>query len=114
MNRENVFVVRINSNDKVFFGDAPRQDDAEMLRVGKDFLREHGKESRFELQADRGTSYGAYVHVQNLLVRIFNEVRSEKAQSVYGKPLEELSADEQSQINFMVPLSISETEMKGR
>ena len=39
MKRENVFIVRINSADKIFYGDKPRQDDEEMLRVGKDFLR---------------------------------------------------------------------------
>jgi len=114
VDRKNIFVVRINSADKIFFGDAPCQDDAEMLQVGKDFLRQHGKESRFSFQADRGTSYGAYVHMQNLLVRIYMEVRDEKAQSVYGKSLEELTPEERSQINYMVPLSISEAEMKGK
>lgn len=85
-----------------------------MLQVGKDFLRQHGKETRFSFQADRGTSYGAYVHMQNLLVRIYMEVRDEKAQSVYGKSLEELTPEERFQINYMVPLSISEAEMKGK
>ena len=111
--RENVFVVRINANDKYFFGDAPRQDDAEMLLVGKDFLTKKGKDARFGLQVDRATSYGAYRHMQDLLFQIFSEVREEKAQSVYGKSLKDLSPEEMSQINAMVPLAISETDMKG-
>ena len=110
--RENIFVVRINANDKIFFGDRPRQDDQEMLQAGKDFLRKRGKDARFSLQADRGTSYGAYQHMQSLLWRIYEEVRDEKALEVYGKRLQDLSDDERSQINFMVPLSISEAEMK--
>jgi len=110
--RDNIFVVRINANDKYFFGDAPRQDDAEMLRVGKDFLRKRGKEARFSLQVDRGTSYGAYRHMQNLLLQIFVEMREEKAQEVYGKGLEELSPEELSEINQLVPIHISEAEMK--
>ena len=111
--RENVFVVRINANDKYFFGDAPRQDDADMLLVGKDFLTKKGKDARFGLQVDRATSYGAYRHMQDLLFQIFSEVREEKAQSVYGKSLKDLSPEEKSQINEMVPLAISETDMKG-
>ena len=111
--RENVFVVRINANDKYFFGDAPRQDDADMRLVGKDFLTKKGKDARFGLQVDRATSYGAYRHMQDLLFQIFSEVREEKAQSVYGKSLKDLSPEEKSQINEMVPLAISETDMKG-
>ena len=66
------------------------------------------------MQADRGTSYGAYVHMQNLLIRIYTEVREETAQSVYGKGLKDLSTEEKNQINWMVPLGISEAEMKRK
>ena len=110
VDRKNICIVRINSKGKYFFGNKPSQDDEEMLRLGKDFLREHGKDTRFSLQADRGTSYGAYVHMQNLLIRIYKEVREETAQAVYGKSLKDLSAEERSQVNWMVPLGISEAE----
>ena len=113
VDRENICIVRINSRDKYLFGNKPSQDDEEMLRLGKDFLKEHGKDTRFSLQADRGTSYGAYVHMQNLLIRIYTEVREETAQSVYGKSLKDLSPEEKNQINWMVPLGISEAEMRG-
>ena len=112
--RENIFVVRINSNDKIFFGDKPRQDDGEMLRVGKEFLRKQGKDSRFfSLTVDRGASYGAYSHMQSLLWQIYEEVRDEKAHEVYGKSLHELTTDEQSQINRMVPMGIFEVSPEG-
>ena len=114
VDRENICIVRINSRDKYLFGNKPSQDDEEMLRLGKGFLREHGKDTRFSLQADRGTSYGAYVHMQNLLIRIYTEVREETAQSVYGKSLKDLSTEEKNQINWMVPLGISEAEMKRK
>ena len=114
VNRENVFIVRINSIDKIFFGDRPRQDDEDMLRTGKDFLKARGKEARFFLTVDRGTSYEAYRHMQELLWQIYYEVRNEKALEQYGRPLQELSADEQSHIYKMIPLSISETEPKGK
>ena len=114
VDRENICIVRINSRDKYLFGNKPSQDDEEMLRLGKGFLMEHGKDTRFSLQADRGTSYGASVHMQNLLIRIYSEVREETAQSVYGKSLKDLSTEEKNQINWMVPLGISEAEMKRK
>ena len=113
VDRENICIVRINSRDKYLFGNKPSQDDEEMLRLGKDFLREHGKETRFSLQADRGTSYGAYLHMMDLLTGIYVDVLQETALSVYGKDLSELTPEERSQINEMVPLGISEVEMKG-
>ena len=114
VDRNNIFVVRINSADRIFFGDKPRQDDEEMLRVGKEFLRKRGKDSRyFHLTVDRGTSYGAYTHMQSLLWQIYEEVRDEKAHEVYGKSLQELTTEERSQINWMVPFSIVEASPKG-
>ena len=113
VNREDVFVVRINSADRVFFGDKPRSDDEEMLRAGKEFLRKRGNKALFALTVDRGASYGAYSHMQSLLWQIYEEVRDEKAHEVYGKSLHELTTDEQSQINWMVPMSIFEAGPKG-
>ena len=113
VNRENLFAVRINSADRVFFGDKPRSDDEEMLRAGKEFLRKRGNKALFALTVDRGASYGAYSHMQSLLWQIYEEVREEKAHEVYGKSLHELTTDEQSQINWMVPMSIFEAGPKG-
>ena len=110
--RENICMVRINSNDKFLFGNKPSQDDEEMIRLGKDFVREHGRNAHFALQTDRGTSYGAYRHIQELLVRIYMDLRDEKALEQYGKPLSELTTEEKNQINWLVPIGISETEPK--
>ena len=112
VDRENLFIVRINSADKIFFGNKPTQDDEEMIKMASNFLKQHGKDTRFCLQADRGSSYGAYVHMQELLMRVYSEVRNEKALEVYGKPLSELTVEERSQINFLVPVGIAEAELK--
>jgi len=113
MKRENVFIVRINSADKIFYGDKPRQDDEEMLLVGKEFLRKRGKDACFTLTVDRGTSYGAYTHMQSLLWKVYEEVRDEKAHEVYGKALSELSEDELQNIYKMIPIGIFEASPKG-
>jgi biopolymer transport protein ExbD len=112
VNREDVFVIRINSADKIFFGNKPCQDEEEMVKMAKDFLKKHGNKTKFSLMADRGTSYGAYTNMQDLLQRVYNEVRNEKALEVYGKPLAQLSVEERNQINHLVPIGISEAELK--
>ena len=113
VNRENVFVVRINSADKIFFGNKPTQDDEEMVKMAKDFLKKHGSKTIFSLMADRATTYGAYTHMQELLMRVYTEARNEKALEVFGKPFSELPVEEKNQINYQVPIGISEAELKN-
>ena len=112
VDRANVFVIRVNAADKIFFGDKPRQNEEEMVKMAKDFLKQHGKETLFALMADRAASYGAYAHMVELGIRVYTEVRNEKALEVYGKPLSELSVEEKNQINYLVPIRISEAELK--
>jgi biopolymer transport protein ExbD len=110
VDRETIMMIRINSSGAVMLGNRRVQDDAEIVRLGKAFLKEHGKETHFGLRHDRGTSYSAYTRIQTLLKQVYEEVRDEKAMEVYGKHLQDLSAEERAQINFLVPLSISEAE----
>jgi Antirepressor regulating drug resistance, predicted signal transduction N-terminal membrane component len=110
VDRETILMIRINSAGAYMLGNRRVQDDAEIVRLGKAFLKEHGKETHFGLHHDRGTGYGAYTRIQTLLKQVYEEVRDEKAQEVYGKRLQDLSADERAQVNLLVPLSISEAE----
>ena len=110
--REDIIVVRLNSADKVFFGNKVMQEDAEMLQVGKAFLKEHGRATIFSFMADLGTHYAAYRHMQALLRQIYDEVRAEKAQELYGKSLKDLSAEERSQVEHLFPLNIYEPDLK--
>ena len=111
--RENICMALLNQNDKVFFDDGAYQDDDVILRHGVDFLEKHGRDTRFVMRHDRGSSFGAYLHLQNLVLQAYDRVRDAKAQEVYGKPLSELTNDEKSQINWLLPLSISESEPRG-
>jgi biopolymer transport protein ExbD len=111
--RENLFIIRINSADKIFFGNKPSQDDEEMLQMARDFLKKHGKDTRFSLMADRGASFGVFVHMEELLMQVYSDVRNEKALEQYGKPLADLTPEERGQINFQVPIGIAEAEPRG-
>ena len=64
------------------------------------------------LQNDRGTSYNAYLQVQNELVKAFNEIRDDFAVKNYGKKYNALDEDKQKIIREAIPQSISEAEPK--
>ena len=64
------------------------------------------------VQNDVGTSYEAYLQVQNELVAAYNELRNELAQSKFGKTLAECSETEKDAITQYYPQKISEAEPK--
>lgn len=64
------------------------------------------------LQNDRGTSYDAYLRVQNEIVKAFNEIRDNFAMQNYGKKYSLLDEDQQEIVRKAIPQSISEAEPK--
>jgi biopolymer transport protein ExbD len=66
------------------------------------------------LRNDLDTRYGTYLAVQNELVAAINELRDELAREHFGKPYDELEADQQNAIRDIYPQRISEAEPKGK
>ena len=64
------------------------------------------------LRCDRGTSYKAYIAVQNELVAAYNELRNELAQSKWQKNFADLNEEQQEAIREIYPQVISEAEPK--
>lgn len=64
------------------------------------------------VQNDVGTSYQAYIDVQNELVAAYNELRDELGKSKFGKTYLECNEDEQKAIRDFYPQKISEAEPK--
>lgn len=64
------------------------------------------------MQNDRGTSYGVYMEVQNLLVKAVNELREEFCQKEFGKSYKKLTEREMKIVKQAVPQRISEAEPK--
>ena len=64
------------------------------------------------LQNDRGTSYQAYIDVQNELAKAYNELRDELAQEKWQKKYADLNEEQQSAIREIYPQKISEAEPK--
>jgi biopolymer transport protein ExbD len=133
VNRRNIILVRINSQDALFAGTEPidvsqlkdkikvfltnptnlpnlPEKKMEMIKgLGEERLVSRGVIS---LQNDRGTSYQAYIAVQNELVKAVNELRDEAAMAEFGRTFFALNEDQQDIIKAMVPQQISEAEPK--
>ncbi len=65
------------------------------------------------LQNDRGTSYQAYLSVQNELVAAYDELRDELSSRKFGKLFVDLSKEEQDAVKVVYPQKISEAEPKS-
>ena len=129
--RRNIVIVRVNSADKLFAG-TEAMDIAFLKDKMKEFLANpkndpnlpEKEEKEFDgkkymvskgvisLQNDRGTSYQAYIAVQNELVKAVNELRDEFSMQEFGKVFNRLSEDQQELVKKVVPQNISEAEPK--
>jgi biopolymer transport protein ExbD len=130
VNRRNIMVVLINRQDRLSAAGQPM--DVRLLREAvKEFITnptedpsKPEKEIRdieefgpyavskgvISLQNDRGTSYDAYIQVQNELVAAFTELRNDFAMSRFGKVYAHLSENQQEIVRKAIPQNISEAE----
>ena len=131
VNRRNIIIVRINSADKLFAG-SEAMDIAYLKDKIKEFLTNptndpnlpEKEEKEIEgkiykvskgvisLQNDRGTSYQAYIAVQNELVKAVNELRDDFSTKEFGKKYAMLDEDQQKIVRDCIPQNISEAEPK--
>ena len=132
VNRRNIIIVKINSADRLLAGtepmhvsqlkdkikefldnpqnnpNLPEKEEIEIEGFGKAMV----SKGVISLQNDRGTSYEAYIAVQNELVKAVNELRDAWAMANFGKPYASLDEDRQGIVRKAVPQNISEAEPK--
>ena len=132
VNRRNIIIVKINSADRLLAGtepmhvsqlkdkikefldnpqnnpNLPEKEEIEIDGFGKAMV----SKGVISLQNDRGTSYEAYIAVQNELVKAVNELRDAWSMSNFGKPYASLDEDKQAIVRKAVPQNISEAEPK--
>ena len=65
------------------------------------------------LQSDRGTSYQAYIDVQNELAAAYNELRDDVSKEKFGKAFMDLDEEQQKAVQQIYPQKISEAEPKN-
>ena len=132
VNRRNIIIVKINSADRLLAGtepmhvsqlkdkikefldnpqnnpNLPEKEEIDIEGFGKAMV----SKGVISLQNDRGTSYEAYIAVQNELVKAVNELRDAWAMANFGKPYASLDEDRQGIVRKAVPQNISEAEPK--
>lgn len=133
VNKRNLITVKINSQDRLLAGTEtmdvsqlkekikifltnPQNDPELPERVLTD-IEGYGQypvsKGVISLQNDRGTSYRAYIAVQNELVKAVNELRDDLSKATYGKGFFNLNEDQQNVIKKCIPQNISEAEPKN-
>jgi biopolymer transport protein ExbD len=130
----NVLVVLLNSNDALRVGGKDATV-AELKDKAKEFIKNEANDENLpekevietqyfgsiavtknhviSLQNDRGTSYSAYIEVQNELVAAYNELRNDLAKAKFGQAYDDLQEDQQKAIQKIYPQKISEAEPKN-
>ena len=132
INKRNIMIVKINSSDRLYAGDQI-MDVSQLKDKIKEFItnpnndpnlpeRENKNIEGFgeypvskgviSLQNDRGTSYRAYIAVQNELVKAINEVRDDFSKQNFGKAYAFLDEEQQKIVREAIPQNISEAEPK--
>lgn len=132
--KRNIMVVLINKSDQLLVqGD--RVDISQLRDRAKEFMlnsaddpelpeklpvdvpffgtRMVAKNSVISLQNDRGTSYEAYIQVQNELDAARNELRNQISQRKWNKDYSELEKEKQKAVKKIIPTPISEAEPKN-
>lgn len=99
------FIANVNNDDNM-----PEKHVVNIPLLGGDCMVT--KNHVISVTNDVGTSYQAYIDVQNELVGAYNELRNELAKSKFGKMYVECSEDEQKAIRDFYPQKISEAEPK--
>lgn len=134
INERNVFIVLVNSQDKLFVEGEPL-DISQLREKAKEFIAnpanldnlpvrsmKYIEELQREVEVcdkdvisvrnDNSTTYATYIAVQNELVAAYNELREEFAQQEWGKSYEDLDNDQQKAVRQVYKLAISEAEPK--
>ena len=132
VNRRNIIQVKINSNDRLLAGSQPMEVSQLKDKI-KEFMTNPYDDPNLpekeikdipglgpvpvtkgviSLQNDRGTTYQAYITVQNELIKAVNELRDDFSMKTYGKKYSKLDEERQEIVRQAVPQRISEAEPK--
>ncbi|MDR1673266.1 MAG: biopolymer transporter ExbD [Bacteroidales bacterium] len=135
INKKNILVVNVNQRDELMVG-SDLTDISRLREKTKDFFNINNKGVEYpdkkdtvfanignvsinksalvSLQNDRGTSYKAYIQVQNELAGAVIELRNEFCMQYFGRKIDDCTQDQQDIVSKKIyPMSISEAEPKN-
>lgn len=112
---EYIRVEDLRGKAKEFIQNAGNEDNKpEKIQVNVEFFgpMQVTEKHVISLQNDRGSSYQAYISVQNELVAAYNELRDQLANEKWQLTYSELNGEQQKAIRDIYPQRISEAEPK--
>ena len=135
VNKRNILTVMINTNNQILCA-GQYVEIRQLKEIVRNFLMNENRDEHLpeyedkdvpffgnmsvltekhiiSLQNDRGTSYQAYIDVQNELMAAYNELRNEVSGRKWGKLFEDLDEEQQKAIQIIYPQKISEAEPKN-
>ena len=135
VNKRNILTVMINTNNQILCA-GQYVEIRQLKEIVRNFLMNENRDEHLpeyedkdvpffgnmsvltekhiiSLQNDRGTSYQAYIDVQNELMAAYNELRNEVSGRKWGKIFEDLDEEQQKAIQIIYPQKISEAEPKN-
>lgn len=135
INKRNLMIVKINSANQLMV-QGQLMDVKQLRETAKEFIKNENDEPNLpklmeedfgepigvqrytkdhviSVQNDVDTQYQAYLDVQNELVAAYNELRNECAQKYFHTSYNELSEEQQKQVQKVYPQKISEAEPKN-
>ena len=135
INKRNLLVVKINSANQLMV-QGQLMDVKQLRETAKEFIKNENddpnlpklveedfgepigvqrytKDHVISVQNDVDTQYQAYLDVQNELVAAYNELRNECAQKYFHTSYNELTEEQQKQVQKVYPQKISEAEPKN-
>ncbi len=135
INKRNLLVVKINSANQLMV-QGQLMDVKQLRETAKEFIKNENDEPNLpklveedfgepigvqrytkdhviSVQNDVDTQYQAYLDVQNELVAAYNELRNECAQKYFHTSYNELTEEQQKQVQKVYPQKISEAEPKN-
>ena len=115
---EEFYVGDLKEKTKIFFtnptnaDDLPEREERTIQYLGRMVVN---KQAVVSLKCDKGTSYKAYIEVQDQLAAAVNELRDELSLTHFGKKFDDLTnSDYREAIQKVYPMAISEAEPEAQ
>ncbi len=119
-NRKYIHPIMVNSNDKIMMDgyqvtleEIPQRAAAIIEEQG---IRTDGTDGPttgciFSIRNDRASSSELYVQIQKAIDKAYYTVRGKYARETFGKPLNDLTQDERTEVITAIPMRLAEAEL---
>lgn len=108
IDREKVLTLSLLADGTLNIGDEKVNIDDGLRKRVRHFILATGPQHIIEIEIDREAPYDSYFHLQNQLVRTYNELRNAAAKKKYGCPLAQCNEEQREYIMKVYPQRMME------